>query len=86
MQNKEFESFLKEKNLSYSDLMDTGVAIKTATELKADYIMTGLIIEMPASVILFARILNGKTGAVYSVAQLILPLNEQVRMLLSQSP
>ncbi len=85
MQSEEFESFLKEKKLLFDDLKDTDVAVKIATELKADYMITGLIIEMPESVILFARILNGKTGAVESVAQLVLPFNEQVRTLLSRS-
>ena len=79
------ESFLKEKDLTHHDLTDTGVALKTTVKLEADYIMTGSIIEMSSSVVLFARVLNGKTGTVDSVAQLILPLNDRVRKLLSPS-
>ncbi len=76
------ESHLREKDLTRLDLTDTSVALKTAERLKVDYILTGSIIEMPSSVVLFARILNRKTEAVDSVAQLILPLNDEVRALL----
>ena len=84
--DRELESYLEEKDLSYYDLTDTGTAVKTAVKLEADYIVTGSIIEMSSSVILFARVLNGKTESVDSVAQIILPLNEEVRRLLSPTP
>jgi hypothetical protein len=76
------ERFLEELELDYSDLMDTDIALKVATALRADYIVTGSIIEMPSSVILFARALNRKTGTAESVVQLILPLDESIRSLL----
>ena len=77
------ESHLRDKDLSLSDLTDTAVALKTARSLGLDYFMTGSIIEMPSSVVLFARVLNSKTEGVESVAQLILPLDDEVRSMLS---
>jgi len=76
-------AYLQAKDLTRLDLTDTSIALKTAANLKVDYILTGSVIEMPSSVVLFARVLNSKTEAVESVAQLILPLNNEVRALLN---
>jgi len=80
----ELESYLRERDLARADLMDTDAALKAAAGLGADYLVGGLIIETPSSVILFARVINSIHETVDSVAQVILPLNDAVRLLLSQ--
>ncbi len=80
----ELDSYLREWDLDRTDLMDTDAALKAATELLADYLVGGMIIETPSSVILFARVINGINETVDSVAQIILPLDDEVRRLLSQ--
>jgi hypothetical protein len=78
------DSYLRERDLSRADLMDTDAALEAATELSADYLITGMIIETPSSVVLFARVINSRKETVDSVAQIILPLDDEVRLLLSQ--
>jgi hypothetical protein len=80
----ELDSYLRERDLTRTDLMDTDAALKAATRLGADYLVGGMIIETPSSVILFARLINGINETVDSVAQVILPLNDGVRLLLSR--
>jgi Mg-chelatase subunit ChlD len=80
----ELNSYLRERDLTRTDLMDTDAALRAVTELLADYLVGGMIIETPSSVILFARVINGRNETVDSVAQIILPLDDGVRLLLSR--
>jgi uncharacterized protein YegL len=80
----ELDAYLREQDLARTDLMDTDAALKAAAGLEADYLVGGLIIETPSSVILFARLINSIHETVDSVAQVILPLDDAVRLLLSQ--
>ncbi len=78
------DSYLQERGLTRTVLMDTDAALKSANELLADYLVAGMIIETSSSVILFARVINGGNGTVDSVAQVILPLDDGVRRMLTR--
>ena len=66
------DQVIDEQELSLSEMMDTGKALKIGRLLTADYIATGSVIEMSRSVIVFGRIINTETGVVESAAQVIL--------------
>ena len=50
--------------------------------LAANYIVTGTVIPMPGSVVIFGRIIDTETTTVESAAQVIVPLDDEVRSLL----
>ena len=74
---------LKEQELALTDLMDTSKAIDVGKLLTANYIVTGSVIEMANSVIIFGRIINVESGEVESVAQVIVPKDQEVEKLLA---
>ena len=73
---------LKEQALSLSDLMDTSNAIDVGRLLTADHMLTGTVIEMPNSVVIFGRIINVETAEIESAAQVIVAKNREVAALL----
>ena len=76
------DMILKEQALSLSDLMDTGKAINVGRLLTADHMLTGTVIEMPNSVVIFGRIINVETAEIESAAQVIVAKNREVAALL----
>lgn len=50
--------------------------------LTANYIVTGSVIEMSSSVVIFSRIINVETAEVESVAQVIVPRDKDLDKLL----
>lgn len=76
------DAVMKEQKLSLSDLMDTTKAISVGQVLSAKFILTGSVIEMPRSVVIFARIVNVETAEVESAAQVIVPKGSEVSSLL----
>jgi curli biogenesis system outer membrane secretion channel CsgG len=74
---------LAEQELSLSDLMDTSRAIAVGRLLAANYIVTGSVIELAATVVIFGRVINIETGEVESVAQVIVPIDAEVKELLT---
>ena len=79
---EKLERVMQEQELSRSDLIDTGKAIAVGRLLAATYVLTGTIVEMPGSVVVFARIVNVESGEIESAAQVILPKSDEVRSLL----
>ena len=73
---------LEEQKLALSDLIDTTNAIKVGQLLTVSHILTGTVLEMPASVVIFGRIINVETAEVESAAQVIVPKNREVSALL----
>ena len=51
--------------------------------MAADYIVTGTVVEMSTSVVIFGRIINIETGEVESVAQVIVPKDSEMKKLLA---
>jgi TolB-like protein len=82
VERRQIETILAEQELALSDLMDTAQAIQVGAMLAANYIVTGTVIEMAQSVIIFGRIINVESGEVESVAQVIVPKGRDVEKLL----
>ena len=82
VERSNLDAVLKEQELALTDLMDTTKAISVGKLLTADYIVTGSIIEMSSSVVIFGRIINVESGEVESVAQVIVPRDRDVEKLL----
>jgi len=82
IERNELDKILAEQKLALSDLMDTTNAIQIGKLLTANYILTGSVIEMPGSVVIFGRIINVETAEVESAAQVIVPKSGEVNALL----
>jgi Ca-activated chloride channel family protein len=82
VERQKIEEVLNEQELAMSDLMDTTQAIQIGILLTANYIVTGTVIEMANTVVIFGRIVNVETGEVESVAQVIVPKDPDVKKLL----
>jgi Mg-chelatase subunit ChlD/TolB-like protein len=76
------ETVLREQELAVSDLVDTNRAIRVGELLSAGYIVTGTVVEMSTTVVIFGRVINVATGEVESAAQVVVPKNEELRGLL----
>jgi TolB-like protein len=82
VERDKLNTILKEQEYALSDLMDTEKAIRVGKLLTVHHILTGSVIEMPNSVVIFGRIINVETGEIESVAQVIIPKNREVSALL----
>jgi Mg-chelatase subunit ChlD len=82
VERDKLDMILKEQALALSDLMDTDKAITVGRLLTVHHLLTGSVIEMPNSVVIFGRIINVETGEIESVAQVIVPKNREVKALL----
>ena len=82
VERRRLDAVLEEQELALSDLADTTNAIAVGKVLAARYILTGSVIEMPGSLVIFARIVNVETSEVESAAQVIVPKNGEVSGLL----
>lgn len=76
------EKILAEHKLSLSGLVDTNKAIEVGNLLSAEYIITGNIIPMANSVIIFARVINVESSEVLAVSQVIIPKTEDIKQML----
>ncbi len=82
VERNRFESIIEEQKLALSGLMDTETAIEVGKLSSANYILTGNVIEMPSTVMIFGRIINVESGEIESVAQVIVPKDDTVKSLL----
>jgi len=82
VERNRLDELLAEQELALSDLMDTENAIEIGKFLAADYIVTGSVIEMANTVVVFGRVINVATAEVESVAQVILPKDADLIRLL----
>jgi Ca-activated chloride channel family protein len=82
VEREKMEMILAEQKLALSDLIDTTNAIRVGHLLTASHILTGTVLEMPGSVVIFGRIINVETAEVESAAQVIVPKNREVNALL----
>ena len=57
-------------------LLDNEVAFRAGAALGAEYLLVGRIVDMPASRVVFGKLLNRRSGAVESVAQTILAVEQ----------
>jgi hypothetical protein len=82
VERQRLDDVLKEQELALSDLVDTSKAIMVGKVLAARYILTGSVIEMPSSVVIFGRVVNVETSEVESAAQVIVPKSKELAGLL----
>jgi TolB-like protein len=82
IERERMDMVLKEQALALTDLMDTAKAIDVGKILTANHILTGTVIEMPSSVVIFGRIINVETAEIDSAAQVIVPKNREVKSML----
>jgi hypothetical protein len=74
---------MDEMKLILSDLVETTTAIRVGHMLSAEYILTGTIIPMPTTAIVFSRIIHVESSVIKATAQIIVPMTADVRSLLS---
>jgi TolB-like protein len=82
IERERIDGILLEQELSLSDLRDTNKAIKAGKSLSAHYVLTGTVIEMTKSVVIFCRVINVETAVIESIGQVIVPRTEEVNALL----
>ena len=82
IEQERLDMVLEVQKLALSDLMDTSNAIEIGKLLTANYILTGSVVEMLGSVLIFGRIINVETAEVESVAQVIIPKDMGMETLL----
>lgn len=72
------EKILEEQKLALSGLVDLSNAISVGELLSVNYIVTGNIIPMNNSVLIFARLINVETSEIESVSRVIVPKNDEI--------
>ena len=82
LERERVDEILAEREISLSDLMDTENAIEIGESISANYILTGSVIEMSESVVIFCRVVNVETAVIESVGQVIVPRDEEVNSML----
>jgi len=83
LERSKLEAVLNEQELALSDLVDTENAIQIGRIMAADLLLTGTVIEMTQSVIIFSRIIDVASGEIESAAQVIIPKSADLERLLS---
>ncbi|MBA7566199.1 hypothetical protein ES708_07887 [subsurface metagenome] len=82
VERNKLDAILREQELALSDLVEPNQAIRVGKILAANYLVTGSVIPASESVVIFSRIINVETAVIESVAQVIVPRNEEVESLL----
>ncbi len=82
LERGKLEAVLTEQELALSDLVDTENAIQVGRIMAADLLLTGTVIEMAQSVIIFSRIIDVVSGEIESAAQVIIPKSADLERLL----
>jgi len=82
LERSKLEAVLTEQELALSDLVDTEHAIQIGRIMAADLLLTGTVIEMAQSVIIFSRIIDVVSGEIESAAQVIIPKSADLERLL----
>lgn len=85
LKREKIDRALKGQKLKVSDLMETNQAIQAGKYLSADYVLTGTVIEMNNSVVVFSRIINIANASIESVGQVILPRDKELDSLIGFS-
>ena len=79
---QDLEKVMEEQKLSLSDLFETENAIAIGQILSARYMITGTVIEMNSSVIIFSRIIDIESAEILGAVQIIVEKDEDVKALL----
>lgn len=82
LERSNLEDILSEQELTLSGLVDINQAITVGELLSAQYIITGNIIPMQNTVLIFARVVNVESSEIEAVSRIIIPKTEEVLGLL----
>ncbi len=82
VERERMNELFAEQKLSLSGMADTSTAIEVGKMLAARYLVTGSIIEMSSSVVIFGRIINVESGEIESAAQVIVRKSRELQELL----
>lgn len=82
VERRQLNKVMEEQKLVLSDLVETTTAIDVGKLVAAEYILTGTIIPMQSSIVIFTRIIHVESSVVESVAQIIVPIDDEVRGML----
>lgn len=76
------ERALRVNAVEPSDLVETNTAIEIGELVGARYMITGTVIELSESVVVFCRIVDVQTAAIVSVSQVVIRKDGEIRALL----
>ncbi len=76
------DTILKEQELQLSGLVDTSKAIEVGKLSAAQWILTGTVIDMPESLVVFIRVIDVQSGEIVTVSQVLLPKDAEILKLL----
>lgn len=79
------DAVLEEQKLALSGLVDTEQALSIGQLMSAHYLLTGNIIPMSQSIVVFSRVINVETGEVETVSQIVIPMNDDLKSMLEQT-
>ena len=79
---RRIEQVMEEQKLTLTALVETATAIDVGRLLSAQYILTGTVIPMESSVVIFSRVIHVESAVVESAAQIIVPMSGEVKSLL----
>jgi TolB-like protein len=82
VERRSLDAVLKEQELALSDLGDQENAAKVGMFLAANYVLTGAVMEMEESVVIFSRLINVETAVIETAAQVIVPKEDIAPQLL----
>jgi Mg-chelatase subunit ChlD len=82
VERQKLDEILREQELALSDLVDPAQALRVGKILAAHYLVTGTIIPMSESVVIFGRIIDVETAVIEAVAQVIIPRSKEIDGLL----
>ena len=66
------DTILKEQKLELSGLINTSEAIRVGRLTAAEWLLTGTVIEMPKSLVVFVRVIDVESGEIIAVSQVLL--------------
>lgn len=76
------DAILEEQELQLSGLMDTSQAIRVGRLSAAQWILTGTVIDMPESLVVFIRVIDVQSGEIIAVSQVLLAKEPEILKLL----
>jgi hypothetical protein len=73
VERRRLGAVLQEQELALSDLGSPDQAARIGRFLAASYLLTGTVIEMEETEVIFARLVDVETAAIESIAQVVVP-------------
>jgi TolB-like protein len=82
IERAKLDTILKEQELQLSGLVDTSKAIQVGRLSAAQWILTGTVIDMPDSLVVFIRVIDVQSGEIVAVSQVLLSKEPEILKLL----